>query len=174
MLSSALHLLQAVCALFLIIVTPWKMFQGDGFTFDDATTVISNPNATLENTTTCLLDPGKDSKFLSGSAFCIAVMVFGVATLVFGALVSCAKCLCKCATANVCGVAGVVTIVADLALAVAWGFAFVLLFSRGRKANDAGFPERAWRDATIGAAFVGAASYLLDAIVVCCTVGKSS
>jgi hypothetical protein len=173
-LSSALHLVQVVCALFLLIVTPWKLFRGDGFTLKDAATVISSPTATVENTTTCLLDPGTSSSFLSGSAFCIAVMVFAVASLVLGAVVSCAKCLCKCVTANVCGVSGVVTIVADLALAVGWGFAFVLILLRGKDANSAGFPERTWRDGVTAAAFFGSASYVLDALVMLCTVGPSS
>jgi ABC-type spermidine/putrescine transport system permease subunit II len=168
-LSAGLPVVQVLCALFLLGVTPWKLFKGSGFSLSDATTVVTDPNATLRNTTKCLLDPGTRSAFLRGSSFCIAVMTFAVASLILGAIISCAKCLCRCVTANVCGLSNVVTVVADLAMAVAWCVAFVMIFQRGQDANAAGFPQRGWRDGVTAAAAFGT----LDAIVMVCAVGPS-
>lgn len=175
-LSSALHLVQVLCALFLIAVVPWKLFEADGFSLSAAASAASDPNDALDDSFSCLLDTRtSSSSFLSGSSFCVAVIAFAVASLVLGAVVSCAKCVCKCATANVCGLSGLVTVVADLALAAAWGAAFVLILARSRDANEKAYPERGWRDAVVAASFFGAASYVLDALVVCCTaVGPSS
>lgn len=173
LLSTALQILQKLAAVFLIIVVPWKLFSGDGFSFKDVPDLIANPTETFESSTTCLLDPPTGDKFINGSAFCIVLIAFAVATLVAGIVISCARCICRCASANACGISNVVTIVGDVALAVAWGFAFYLLLQRGEEAKAANFPEQGWRDACIAMGMVGCLSYALDAVVLLCSLGPS-
>lgn len=173
LLSAALQILQKLAAVFLIIVVPWKLLEGDGFSVDDVADLIDYPSDTVIPTITCLLDPPTGDNFLNGSSFCIAIIAFAVATLVAGIVIACARCICRCASANICGISNLVTIAGDVALAVAWGIAFYLLLQRGQDANAANLPMQGWRNACIATGMVGCLSYVLDAVVLLCALGPS-
>lgn len=171
LLSSALQILQRVAAIFLLVVTPWKLFRVGGFDAKDTPDLVSSPGETFNKTTQCLLSPPLGG--LTGSTFCVLVMIFGAATLLFGTLIACTRCICRCASGNACGVANIATIAGDVALAIAWGIAFYLLLQRGRDANDAGFLEKGWRDGCIVMGLVGCVSFAVDAFILVFTLGPS-
>lgn len=160
-LSSALRLIQVGASIAIIVLVSAKLFKANL----DTSEVISPRFSTK-----CLLDTGTSS-FLPGAKFCVGLIVFAIASLLFSSVMSCAKVIFSCFTANVCGLSNIITVVTDVILAVLWGIAFVLTLRRGNAANDAGYPRRDYREGVIASAGIATISYALDSIVSLCGVG---
>lgn len=173
-LSATLQIIQKFAALFLLVVVPWKLFRDDGFSLSDVEDLITSPTDTFSKTSKCLLDASTGSSLLRGSSFCVFIIAFSVVALIAGSLLACARCICRCASGNVCGVANVITIVGDIALSVVWGFVFYFLLRRGLDANDSGLPEKGWRIGCIAVGMIGCLSHAVDAVLIICTLGPAA
>lgn len=153
-LGVTLDLLQAAFALVVLVVTSWKLFDGnvDGFKIDGS----------------CLLDGSGSSDAISGTRFCVFAVAVAVISLIANFVFSCVGKVFKCVTLNACAASKLVSIVGDTALGVWWTVAFALFVRRGTAANSLGWPERSARDGVIAASFGAMVAFYADVVVTVC------
>ena len=115
--------------------------------------------------THCLLDGSGGAGTLTGIQFCAYILAVGFVSIIASAILGCLTRCVGCFTANICGVKGFLSIVADAVLVVWWAVAFVLVLKRGTAANERGWPHAPLRNGIIATTFGGALLFFLDIIV---------
>lgn len=157
----ALHILQVLFALLVVVLVVWKMIRVDR-------------QQALKFHTRCLLDGTGQSGRLRGVEFCIYAVSVGIISLIATAVLRCANGCLGCLTFNACGIANFGSMLIATVMFAWWIIAFALFLDRGIPANEKAIGDVGARNVIIASSFGAAASFFLEVVFTCCGMSAGS